>query len=286
MNPSPLSHAIVNAGDGAWAFDEHAQNLSRLLDTPLASGADLVYLLGWDKPTPPDCHALFISWDSIQLASDKRHLAENFARHGVPTPRTYVLDSETELRNFLDRESRVEWILKWPIGSGGSGHRLLDEGTPQSFFIPHDWPQPFLVQEFIRLEQPEVFRLYAVGGETFGWNARRFPPGIEASPFVAHALGARYEDAGDVPPEAEEAARMALASIGLLHSFGCADLMCDEHGHWKVLEVNTDGVWHHVDREVAIPGLRQETDARLSAAWRRWVEQMEHPQHAHDHPHL
>src|SRR5687768_10466033 len=130
MSKFSFSQAIINVGSGAWAFEPIAQHLSQVLPAPLLPGADLVYLLGWEENTPPECHAMFIAWDSIQLASDKRLLAENFARHGVPTPRTYVLENEIELRRFLERESRAEWILKWPTGCGGSGHRLLHEGTP------------------------------------------------------------------------------------------------------------------------------------------------------------
>ena len=96
-------------------------------------------------------------------------------------------------------------------------------GTP----VPDDWPRPYLLQEFVRLEVPEVFRLYAVGGETFGWNARRFPRGAKSSPFVAHAQGAQYELETGIPPEAAEQARRALSCTQLLDSFGCADLMRD-----------------------------------------------------------
>jgi len=68
--------------------------------------------------------------------------------------------------------------------------------------LPADWPLPLVVQEFVAQERPEVFRLYGAGGQTFGWVARRFPVGGAASPWVAHARGARYELAGEPPMEA------------------------------------------------------------------------------------
>lgn len=157
--------------------------------------------------------------------------------------------------------------MKWPIGCGASGHRMIsvdDENSPGA-----DWPRPFVLQKFIRLARPEVFRLYAIGGETFGWNARRFPSGSPASPyspFVAHARGARYEDAGPLPPDAEATARAALEAAGLLGSFGCADLMRDADGRWLALEVNTDGVWQHVDRDVQPRSILDELNVRLARA--------------------
>jgi hypothetical protein len=136
--------------------------------------------------------------------------------------------------------------------------------------VPQDWPRPYVLQEFIRLEVPEVYRLYCVAQETFGWNARRFPAGAKASPFVAHAQGARYEIEQAVPPEAEFQARQALACTNLLPSFGCADLMRDERGNWLVLEVNTDGVYNHVDRDINIGNTANEIDKRIARAFQTW----------------
>jgi len=55
-----------------------------------------------------------------------------------------------------------------------------------------------------------LYRIYAAGGRTFGWVARRFPSGARVSAWVAHARGARYELAGEAPQLAVAAARAAL----------------------------------------------------------------------------
>jgi glutathione synthase/RimK-type ligase-like ATP-grasp enzyme len=261
------SCAIVNAGGGAWAFEEHAHRLARALWLEVRETAvDYLYLLAWDGPEPPPCREMFIRYEAILAASDKRRLAELFERHSVAVPRTYVLESEAQVRRLAEREPDTEWVLKWPTGCGASGHRLLRSDVP----IPRDWPQPYLLQEFVRMESPEVYRLYCVAGETFGWNVRRFPPGGRSSPWVAHAQGARYENAGPAPEEAEHEARRALSAAGLLSSFGCADLLRDSRGKWLVLEVNTDGVFNHVDRDIRIAGLPEEIDRRLAEAfWTR-----------------
>ena len=67
------------------------------------------------------------------------------------------------------------------------GHRIIHKTSSE----PARWPRPFIVQEFVRMDSPEVHRLYGAGGETFGWVVRRFLAGCETSPWVAHAHGAR-----------------------------------------------------------------------------------------------
>jgi glutathione synthase/RimK-type ligase-like ATP-grasp enzyme len=263
-----MKAAILNAGDGAWVFEEHAQRLSHAMNIGIStSPADYNYLLGWERAEAPSGKT-FIPFESILLVSDKRRLAAVFSEHQVATPRTYLLESEAEVHQLVQGEAQHQWVLKWPIGCGASGHRLQEAGAP----IPQDWPRPYVLQQFIRLEVPEVYRLYAVAGDTFGWNVRRFPPGVKTSPFVAHARGARYEEVGDVPPEAEFEAHKALSVTGLLNSFGCADLMRSVEGQWLVLEVNTDGVFNHVDRDISISNIAEEIDKRLARAFWVWAD--------------
>ncbi len=260
-----MRKVILNAGNEAWIFEEHATRLATALGIEISSTpGDYNYLLGWEGPVPAG--RSFIPLDAIHLASDKRHLAEVFAKHQVATPTTYLLETEAQVKQLIAKESGKQWVLKWPTGCGASGHRLQDLYTP----IPADWPRPYVLQEFIRLNIPEVYRLYCVAGETFGWNARRFPKGTTQSPFVAHAQGARYEEEAVVPPEAEYQARQALAATNLLDSFGCADLMRDSNGNWLVLEVNTDGIYNHVDRDISIGNIAGEIDQRIARAFHAW----------------
>ncbi len=147
---------------------------------------------------------------------------------------------------MLAEEPTREWCLKFPTGCGASGHRRLVPGMA----LPKGWPLPLLVQEFIRLDRPEVYRTYAAGGELFGWVVRRFPDGITPSPWVAHARGARYAVAGEASVTALAAARLALEATGLLGAFGCVDLLRRPSGEWIVLEVGTDGMFNHVDRDL------------------------------------
>jgi len=258
---------ILNAGGAAWAFDALARRLSVALGIPVvASPQAFNYLLAFDDD-PQECGASFIPLAGIRLASDKRLLAEAFQLGAVPTPRTYLVDSLADAERIRSAEPAREWCLKYPTGCGAGGHRLL---TPE-LALPAGWPTPLVVQEFVRLDRPEVYRLYAAGGRLFGWVARRFPADTRPSPWVAHARGARYEPAGDAPDQAADAAQSALTATGLLDSFGCVDLLRRPTGEWVVLEVGTDGLFNHVDRDLGLPDREAEIDRRVAAAFWKWA---------------
>jgi hypothetical protein len=261
------SCCILNGGGGAWAFKGLARQLRGDLwldvsPTPRAFN----YLLHVDEPAALPEASLFIPLEAIFLTGDKRLLAAAFARRPVPTPQTFLIESAAEVLRLLAEHPTREWCLKFPPGCGASRHMLPSPGTR----LPESWPRPFVVQKFMRLERPEVFRPSAAGGELFGWVARRFPKGAAVSPWVAHARGARYEPAGEAPPEAAAAARAALDAVGLLDSFGCADLIRRPSGQWLVLEVGTDGLVNHLDRDLGLPEMELELRRRVAGAfWRR-----------------
>jgi glutathione synthase/RimK-type ligase-like ATP-grasp enzyme len=266
MRLSPDQCCVWNDGYGAWAFDRLAADLSTLLGVDVSDKPRRFnYLLHLDDSRQvADCD-LFIPIEAIRSAGDKRQLALIFNQHGVPTPLTRLFDDFDQVKNFVRLEPDTEWCLKYPTGCGGAGHQLISEGTAE----PADWPRPFIVQEFIRLERPMVFRIYCAGGELFGWLLRRFPDGIAPSPWVAHARGARYVRMGQAPTEALDAARRAMMATGLWTSFGCVDLISRPTGEWVVLEVGTDGLFNHVDRNVGDRDFENELRNRVADAfWR------------------
>jgi hypothetical protein len=258
---------VLCGGDGAWAFEPLARSLAAALGVDVSPTPQrFSYLLFTDAvPLPAGC-ASFIPLESIALASDKRRLAEVFARAAVPVPETHLFDTWEAVQRFCAARRETQWCLKFPTACGASGHRLLTDDPP-----PARWPVPFVVQEFVRLAHPEVYRTYAAGGDTFGWVVRRFPAGTKPSPWVAHARGAVYERAGQAPPAATVVARAALAATGLLDSFGCADLLQRPTGEWVVLEVGTDGLVNHVDRALGDVALETELIQRVAGAFRKWV---------------
>jgi glutathione synthase/RimK-type ligase-like ATP-grasp enzyme len=255
---------VLNAGGAAWAFEELAFELSRSLGVDVSSGPrSFNYLLTFDEPDAISADRFFIPIQSIRLASDKRLLATAFQEHSVPIPLTRLFSSFEEVQRFVRAFPQYEWCLKYPTSCGASGHRLLDGENSE----PANWPRPFIVQEFVRLEQPEVYRTFCAGGELFGWVARRFPESTQASPWVAHARGAQYVRLGDAPDTAMQAARKALISTGLWNSFGCVDLLPKSSEEWLVLEVGTDGLFNHVDRDLGFLGLEAELSHRIAQAF-------------------
>ena len=259
---------VLCGGDGAWAFEPLARALASALWVDVSvSPRRFNYLLFTDTlPLPGACES-FIPLDAISRAADKRRLAEVFTRAGVPVPETHLFSEWTDVLRFRAARPEMEWCLKFPTASGASGHRMLsDDKTP-----PKWWPVPFVVQEFVRLERPEVYRIYAAGGATFGWVVRRFPTSKPSSPWVAHARGAVYERAGEAPGAASDAAKAALVAAGLLGSFGCVDLLQRPTGEWVALEVGTDGLANHVDRSLGDAEMESELSRRIAEAFWKWV---------------
>ncbi|MGL6072670.1 MAG: hypothetical protein ACRC8S_00785 [Fimbriiglobus sp.] len=261
------SYCVLNGGGGAWAFAGLAEQLSRAIWVDISAvPRKFNYLLLQDGFEPTTCGELFIPHRAMQLASDKRLLAEVFAAAGVPIPETRLVASLADAERILADEPDREWCLKFPTSCGASGHRRLTQGMT----LPKNWPLPLVVQEFIRMNKPEVYRTYGAGGQMFGWVVRRFPEGTAPSPWVAHARGARYVACGEPPPAATAAAESALEATGLLSSFGCVDLLQRPSGEWLVLEVGTDGLFNHVDRDLGLPDLEREIQRRIAEAfWSR-----------------
>ncbi|BAY83510.1 hypothetical protein NIES267_29990 [Calothrix parasitica NIES-267] len=254
---------IVNRTAGKWAFDKLANVLSESLWVDIEEDfGDINYILCADKQNAHKINS-FIPIESINIAADKRKIEKKFNQYLVARPNTFLADNEKEVELILLEYPHIQWILKYPIGCGGIHHRFIEDINQ----IPKGWPQPFLLQEFIQLERPEVYRLYCVDGEIFGFNARRFKDTSNKTPWVSHANGAVYEYGETPNREAREMAKTALISTGLYDSFGVVDILKKEDDKWYVLEVGTDGIYNYVDREVENQNLFDELNERLAKAF-------------------
>ena len=227
-------------------------------DTP----GDYNYVLAWDETDMKSCGKTFIPFEGMKLASDKRLLAKIFNANNIPTPETYLLDSYRAVKDFLGN-NLGQWCIKYPIGCGASGHRIIN--TIED--IPQDWLKPYVVQKFIYLDNPMVYRIYCAGKQLLGWNVRKFPTGVQKKPWVAHAQGAVYEILDIVPNEVINIASKTLNATHLFNSFGCVDLIQDNDGNWLVLEIGTDGIFNYVDRNIGNSELENKLSENIAKAF-------------------
>jgi glutathione synthase/RimK-type ligase-like ATP-grasp enzyme len=257
---------ILNPAHG-WAFEGLAQMLSSALWIDVRSAVgDFNYLLELDDRIDRINLNTFIPIRSIELASDKRKLERVFDRFDIKRPKTFILEDVDRIDEIIKAYPQDAWVLKYPTGCGGMHHRLIEHSSQ----IPVKWERPFLLQQFIKSDRPEVYRLYCVDGDIFGFNARRFADSADRTLWVSHANGARYVHGEDPDNKAIEIAKQAFIATGLDRSFGAVDLIKDNAGEWYVLEVGTDGIYNYVDRDLDNEDLLNEINERLAKAfWQR-----------------
>ncbi|HUR96529.1 MAG TPA: hypothetical protein VMZ26_00545 [Pyrinomonadaceae bacterium] len=164
---------ILNSGSAAWAFEPLAHELSKALDVPISEKPHRHnYVLAYENLS--EIPSSFIPLRALEITADKRKIAEVFTTNAVPAPKTLLLDSPTAVLTHA-RDSGGEWCLKFPTSCGGAGHMLVTQHST----IPDMWPRPYILQEFIRMTDPRVYRTYIAGSSLFGWVTRKFPPGAK-----------------------------------------------------------------------------------------------------------
>lgn len=177
-----------------------------------------------------------------------------------------MANNKKEVESILSDYPQTKWILKYPVGCGGINHRFIENVNQ----IPKGWLKPYIIQEFIQLQEPTVYRLYCVNSEIFGFNARRFKDKNNKTPWVSHVRGAVSEYKDRLDKQAKEVAKSALIATGLYQSFGVVDILRSEENNWYALEVGTDGIYNYVDREVENRNLFDQINERLAKAfWQR-----------------
>jgi hypothetical protein len=261
----PRRGAILHRGPYQRLFGNFPERMARVLDVPITdddSDVDLGFVLAWDDKTPPRCPT-FIPFETVASVHDKREQVRRMVAYGVSLPESHLFNDFEELKRFVAGHGDRRWLLKFPSATSGTGHQVV---TPETRVTPL-WSAPYLLQEFIALEDPCVYRLYGIAGEIFGFNVRRFSDGEAKQPIVSLSTGAHYELAGTPPKAAVEETRRALESVDLLRSFGCVDFLLLPGGDVRVVEVNTDGLYQYVLRVPMLPTLEAELDERFRAAF-------------------
>lgn len=270
MNSPEIKAAILHKGRNKALFGDLPEYLSRKLEIPIVESdekLELAYLLAWDEECPINCSS-FVPVSSIKIAHDKRIQAKLFIENEVQIPETYLLNTKEEVYAFISSRCDKKWLLKWPTGCGAIGHMFF---TAETKFTKM-WSPPYLLQEFICLSNPEVYRICVIEKELFGWFVRYFPDGVKPTPWVAVAQGAKAKMAGNLPKEVEKIAQKAFQAVGLYDNFGGCDFIKNPDGRWMVLEVNTDGIYNFIPRQIEMKVLEDELNKRLKEAIRKRIE--------------
>jgi tetrahydromethanopterin:alpha-L-glutamate ligase len=174
---------------------------------------------------------------AIERTVDKAMTSFLLARAGIPTPATWVTESEPEARSIALRETGAgrELVVKPLFGSQGAGLKRLASATE----LPpaQDYDGVYYLQRYV---EPGAagwhdWRVFVVGGSAVAAMIRRGKDWITNVSQGATCEAAEPED--DLRELAENACR------ALRMDYAGVDLIRDRGGRMQVVEVNGIPAW-------------------------------------------
>ncbi len=174
---------------------------------------------------------------AIERTVDKCMTTLLLKQAGIPTPPTWVFESEARAGEICEREFRAghTMVLKPLFGSQGIGvHRLTAESG-----IIHDekFAGLYYLQRFVDRSGPEWsdIRVLVVNNKAVAAMQRRSPHWI-----TNRAQGAKCEPL----PLAHEVAELAEAAVCAINiNYAGVDIIVDAQGQLQVIEVNSVPAW-------------------------------------------
>lgn len=174
---------------------------------------------------------------AIEKSVDKAMTSLLLHQAGVPTPPTWVMESASQARALLMRETALghEMVLKPLFGSQGKGLKRL--AVPAGLPPGEDYQGVYYLQHYIGGETGswEDYRVLVVGGVSRAAMTRKGTSWINNV-----AQGAACQSA-PVDPELFKLAEAATHALDM--DYAGVDLMRDTEGHLYVLEVNSIPAW-------------------------------------------
>ncbi len=176
---------------------------------------------------------------AIEKSVDKAMTSLLLKIAGVPTPATWVTESEAQARAILIRETARgnELVLKPLFGSQGKGLRRL--AAPAELPPVADCQGAYYLQRYVGPSGAaalwEDYRVLVVGGSSRAAMTRR-----GASWINNVAQGA---DCAPAPDDPELYHLAEAAALALDMDYAGVDLMRDRDGRLTVLEVNSIPAW-------------------------------------------
>jgi tetrahydromethanopterin:alpha-L-glutamate ligase len=174
---------------------------------------------------------------AIERTVDKAMTSFLLKRAGIPTPDTWICESEQQARAIVIRElGRGKRIVMKPLfGSQGIGVTLIE--TPAALPAPADFGGVFYLQSFI--ERPDLdwrdWRVFVIGGRAQAAMLRRNDYWI-----TNRAQGGRCE----LVVLGQELAGLAEDAVRAVNmDYAGVDLLEDEEGRLVVTEINSIPAW-------------------------------------------
>jgi len=173
----------------------------------------------------------------VERCVDKSMTSFLLHRAGIPTPRTWSIESLDQARALVASEVHPgrPLVLKPLFGSQGRGLRLID--SVDALPPPAETAGVYYLQHYIAGVAPgwRDWRVFVVGGNAVAAMIRH---GVQWRTNAAQ--GARCEG---VPATGEIAALAIAATASVGASYAGVDIIQAASGHFLVLEVNSMPAW-------------------------------------------
>lgn len=186
---------------------------------------------------------------AVEKSVDKAMTSLLLHQAGIPTPPSWVCESEPQARAILMREVArgFELVLKPLFGSQGTGLRRLSQ--PSDLPPPDEYQNVYYLQRYIGPETNgwEDYRVMVIGGVGRAAMTRRGTGWINNVAQGAACLPAPAD------PELLRLAEAATQALGM--DYAGVDLMRDREGRLTVIEVNSIPAWR---------GLQSTTDVDIA----------------------
>ena len=180
---------------------------------------------------------------AIERTVDKGLTSFLLSRDGIPTPRTWVLESAAAARAVAECEFRAarKLVVKPLFGSQGNGVVKLGSLDEFDRLVPPGGI--FYLQEYIDTGEGDFrdWRVFVIDGHAVAAMQRR------SSHWVTNrAQGAVCEPASIHDGQLAQLAEAAAAALDV--DYAGIDLLRDSTGHWYVSEVNGIPAWQGLQR--------------------------------------
>ena len=184
---------------------------------------------------------------AVERSVDKVRASFLFARHGVPTPRTFAARNLRHARTFIAQwlERRRYLVAKPIFGSQGKGLMRLSRDDPHPDYDAYHGV--YYLQEYI---EPDAagscdWRVLVIGGQALAAMRR------EGEGWISNLANGGRGTPAALEPELAELAERATRAVAM--PYAGVDLMRDRDGRAWVTEINSIPAWRGLQQVCGLP---------------------------------